>query len=99
VDVSYSRNGSGPQRDWLGHTVQFFGLLAVFGIPVLAWAFVMGSSDAKQELRLDRLDKDVTEARQMQTIVSNQMIDINRQLATIAERVGNIRDEAAGKRR
>jgi len=98
VDVNYSRSVPGPQRDWLGHTVQFFGLLAVFGVPVLAWAFVMGSSDAKQELRLDRLDKDVTETRQMQTIVSGQMLEINRQLATIAERVGNIRDEA-GKRR
>lgn len=96
MDVSYSLNA--PHRDWLGHTVQFFGLLAVFGIPVLAWAFVMGSSDAKQELRLDRLDKDVAEARQMQTIISGQMLDISRQLSAIAERVSSIRDEA-GRRR
>jgi hypothetical protein len=97
--ISAEGGGNGRLVDDHPHLAQFFGLLGVFGIPVLAWAFVMGSSDAKQELRLDRLDKDVTETRQMQTIVSNQMLEINRQLATIAERVGNIRDEAAGKRR
>lgn len=89
------------QRDWFGHAVQFFALLAAIGIPLVIWGAAIQSSlattiasQAALSARLDVQDKAASEFRAYQTLVSTQMVEINRSLGGIVAQIGDIKDGA-----
>ncbi len=82
-----------PQRDWLGHGMQFLGILAVIGLPLMYWGSNMNIAVATLVSEQNRQKTDITEQRQVQTIVANQMLEVNRQLARIETLVGDMREK------
>jgi len=84
------------QRDWLGHGLQLVGVLAFIGVPLLLWGNNVNSAVATMSGAVARQEKDIAEARQVQTIVAGQMMEINRQLTKIDTLVGEMRE---GKKR
>ncbi len=87
-----------PQRDWLGHALQFVGLLAVFGLPVAYWAINTNATMATMLLRIERQDRDIAEQRQAQTLVTNQIVEVGKGLARIETNLENIREPRKTRR-
>jgi hypothetical protein len=80
-------------RDWLGHTVQLIVGLGVVGLAALAWGNGTTSAVAKLQEKMEAQDRAITESRAYQNASSAQMMEISRQLATIAAQVGDVREE------
>ena len=86
------------QRDWVGHSIQLAAIFVGIGVPLMIWANSINSTIAKVEDRIIRQDRDAAEVRSFQMQTTTQMLDINRQLATIVERVSSIRENTSKRR-
>ncbi len=71
------------QRDWLGHSIQVGLLLVTIGLPVFIWASYQNATTAAILTRIDRQERDLTEYRAFQTVVTNQMLDVSKTLVKI----------------
>lgn len=86
------------QRDWLGHCLQLAGMLLVVGIPLLIWGININTTIAIMANAIAHHDKDITEMRQIQSLVTNQIIDVNKVLIRIDTQLEGIRDQGKIKR-
>ena len=86
------------QRDWLGHGVQLGGMLLIVGIPLLVWGVNMNTTVATMATTVAHHDKDITDVRQVQTLVTGQIIDVNKVLIRIDTQLYGIRETNKSKR-
>lgn len=86
------------QRDWLGHAVQLVGMLLVIGVPLLVWGVSMNTTVATMALTLSHHDKDIADVKQIQTLATGQIIDVNKVLIRIDTQLEGIREAAKPKR-
>ena len=86
------------QRDWVGHGLQLVAILVVIGGPLAFWGVSMNTTVATLSQRVDRQDHDITEQRQTQTLVTNQLLDVNKQLTRIDTLLGDVREQFKPKR-
>lgn len=85
------------QRDWIGHALQLVGFVVVIGVPLLYWGIGTNAALATLGQRVDRQDHDMADFRAFQILETTQMLDLNKQLATIAAQLGDIRDHLVVK--
>jgi hypothetical protein len=87
------------QRDWLGHGLQLLGIVVVLGLPLIFWGVSISTTVATMVAHVDRQDKDISDQRQVQTILTGQLLDVAKQLTRIDTQLSNIRDDQLQKRR
>ncbi len=78
------------QRDWLGHTIQMFGIFIVIGVPLLIWGISVNTSVATVALKVERQDRDIIDQSRIQTIVNTQLTDLTKQLTRIDTQLEDI---------
>ncbi len=71
------------QRDWLGHGLQLLGILVVLGLPLMIWGVSMSTMLATTIAHVERVDKDIAENRQIQTLIASQLLEITKQLTRL----------------
>ena len=84
------------EKPWLGLVLQGIGIVVVIGIPILIWGVNANSTMSVMTARLDRFDRDTTEYKTNQALMTNQMLELNKQLATISTQVSDIKDIVKG---
>ena len=83
-----------PPRDWLGHGLQLLGILVIFGLPMLYWGSGVNTSIATLSTNTTRNERDISDVRGGQVIVSNQLADVNKQLTRIDTQISDfLRDQ------
>ncbi len=87
------------QRDWLGHGLQLLGIVVVLGLPLMFWGVSISTTVATTVAHVDRQDKDIIDQRQIQTLLTSQLLDVAKQLTRIDTQLSNIRDDQLQKRR
>jgi hypothetical protein len=84
------------QRDWVGHSVQAIGIIAgltvALGMPLLYWGNSINIAMAGVGIRLDRSERDITEQRQSQILLTTQLVDVNKLLTKLDTQLGDIRE-------
>ena len=91
-----------PQRDWLVHSIQAAGIvvaiIGVLGVPLVIMGANMNTNIATTISRQDRQEKDIAEQRQMQMLVTNQIIEVNKVLVRL-DTLLDLRGESKATRR
>jgi len=87
-----------PQRDWLGHSLQFVAILVVVGIPAFVWAVNTNATIATVLSRMERQDKDRDRQDQIQSVVTGQLLDVSKTLTRIDTQLEMLRDQGKQKR-
>ncbi len=78
------------QRDWLGHTIQLFGIFVVLGVPLLIWGISVNTAIATITQKVERHDRDMQDESRVQTIVNTQLTELTRQLTRIDTQLEDI---------
>ncbi len=86
------------EKHWLSLLLQAIGIVVVIGVPVMIWGVNANSTMSVMTARLDRQDRDTTEYKTNQILMTNQMLELNKQLATISAQVTDIRDTVKTER-
>lgn len=79
-------------KSWLNSLLQSMGIIIVLGIPVLAWGVYTNSAAAVITSRIDRQDRDISEWKTNQILIANQLVEVNKRLATISAQVTDVQD-------
>jgi hypothetical protein len=84
------------QRDWVGHAVQAIGIVAglmvALGMPLLYWASSINTALAGMGVRVERTERDITDQRQTQTLVTGQLLEVGKLLTRLDTQLGDIRE-------
>jgi hypothetical protein len=86
------------QRDWLGHILQTLVILVAVGVPFAYWANSVTRDVATLSARADRMDRDMLEQRQFQTLITTQQLEASRTLTRIDTQLGDIKERLIPKR-
>lgn len=90
------------QRDWLGHVLQTLVILVMIfagiGVPFAYWASGVTEKVATLSIKGDRADHDIIELRQTQTLVTNQLFEVNKGITRIDTQLEGIKDGLRPKR-
>jgi hypothetical protein len=90
-------------RDWYGHFIQGIGIVLAttltLGVPALIWANTMTATVATLRQQVERQDRDITEGRQFQTLITGQQLEINKQLTKIDTQLGDMKDRLPSQKR
>ena len=95
------------QRDWLGHGIQFIGIVVAFGAILAPFAIYLNTTAATQAAsqatlnatltavasRLERDERDILEQRQDQRLVTQNLIDVTKTLTRIDAQLEGIREQ------
>lgn len=92
VDMATLPDRRKMQRDWAGHAVQLLGFVVIIGLPLFYWGVGTNSTLTSLAQRVDRQERDMADFRAYQSTVTTQMLEVNRQLATIAAQIADIHD-------
>ncbi|HXE51260.1 MAG TPA: hypothetical protein VN663_22975 [Ramlibacter sp.] len=87
------------QRDWLGHAIQVLLLLATIGLPLAYWAITTNATMAQILTRLERQEKDISDQRQDQRVVTQNLVDASKTLARIDTQLEIFRENRANTKR
>lgn len=80
------------QRDWVGHVVQALAIFVALGLPLAYWGSNINATVAILMSRVDRQDHDINDQRLTQTLVTGQLLDVNKTLTRIDTQLGDIRE-------
>ena len=101
--MANDQNGGERRWDWIGHSIQAVGIVAgmlfTTGIPLLIWGSYVNTTLATMATTVAHHDKDIANVQQMQTLVTNQVIDVNKVLIRIDTQLEGIRGEGKATRR
>ena len=90
------------QRDWLGHILQTLVILVMIfagiGVPFAYWASGVTEKVASLSIKGDRADHDISELRQTQTLITNQLFEVNKVMTRIDTQLEGIKDGLRPKR-
>ena len=86
------------QRDWLGHGIQLVVMLGGIGVPLLVWGTNVNTTLATLAGTVAHHEKDISDMRQVQTIVAGQVLDVNKSLVRIDTQLEGIREQNRAKR-
>ncbi len=78
------------QRDWLGHGLQFAGILIILGLPLLYWGSGVNTTLATTIEQAKRNSQDIIDQSRVQIIIGNQIIETGKTLVRIEERMDNL---------
>jgi hypothetical protein len=85
-------------RDWLGHGIQFFGILVVIGLPAVIWTINTNATIATMLSRMERQDRDRDRQDQAQVLVTWQLLDVGKTLTRIDTQLEMLREQTKSKR-
>jgi hypothetical protein len=85
-------------RDWLGHGIQVAILLVTIGGPLAYWAMATNAAVAQLGVRQERQDKDISDQRADQRLVTQNLIDVKTGFARLEATLELLRDQAKPKR-
>lgn len=83
----------GVQRDWLGHGLQLGGILIVLGLPIMFWGISLNTTVAMLSQQVARQERDTADQKQVQVLITNQMLDVSKQLTRIDTQLEGIRNQ------
>ena len=86
------------QRDWLGHFIQIAVMMGGVGIPLLVWGMNVNTTLATMANTIVHQEKDIADMRQVQTLVTGQVLDVNKSLIRIDTQLEGIREQNKAKR-
>lgn len=83
---------SSTRRDWMAIFLQAIGIIVVIGIPIFIWGVNVNAEMMVTQNRLQQIEHDESVTKTYEDLTTTQMLELNRQLATIAAQVTDIRD-------
>lgn len=90
------------QKTWAEHAIQAAGIMGgmflTIGVPLLIWGVNVNTTLATMATTVSHHDKDIADVRQVQTLVTNQIIDVNKVLVRIDTQLDGIRDQGKTRR-
>lgn len=78
------------QRDWMGHAVQLLGVLVLLGLPIAYWGSNINTTVATIDNEVKHHKQDISDQRQIQILLTNQIIETGKQLTRIETQIGAI---------
>ena len=86
------------KRDWFGHGVQFVGILLVIGLPLVYWGNSVNVTLATITSLQSQQGKEIDEQKRVQALITNQLLDSNRELTKIGTLLDTFKDDFRSKK-